>query len=69
MKTFVPAGRLVAVFIDDGQGRRVVLGEATERVIDRPLIAATHKGEVRALVNALRGLLDELPDAPGGPGK
>ena len=68
-KTAVKAGRLVVVSVDDGQGRRVLLGEPSPRhtmgtVIDKPIVAATHKGELRALVKALREMIDDLPDAP-----
>jgi ABC-type nitrate/sulfonate/bicarbonate transport system substrate-binding protein len=59
----------VVVSVDDGQGRRVLLGEPSARhtlstALDKPLVAATHKEELRALIKALREVVDDLPDAP-----
>lgn len=65
-KTAMSAGRVIAVYVDDGQGRRIVLGSPREgsSVILDPLPVATHRGELDALVRALRELRDELPEAP-----
>jgi hypothetical protein len=69
-KTMVRAGRVVVGYVADGQGRRLVLGEPDRHgAVTSPVVAATHKGEARALVKALRELLDELPDDPAGEGE
>lgn len=64
--TKVPAGRIAAAYVDDGQGRRLVLADYTKHgfALDRPLVIATHQGEARAVIAAIHGLLEELPPAP-----
>ena len=60
--TKMRAGRLVAVYVDDGQGRRLVLAEErSSLVLERPLILATTQREAREAIAALRQLAEELP--------
>ena len=59
--TKMKAGRLVAVYVEDGQGRRIVLSdERHEGCLERPLLATT-QAEARHAVTVLKQLLEELP--------
>lgn len=71
-KTVQQAGRLVAAYIDNGQGRRVVLGEPEdrvgggllglgERVEGKTLVVGRTQAEVKACIATLYQLLEELP--------
>lgn len=68
--TRVPCGQMVAVYVEDDAGRRVVL--AVERkphgysagVLESLGALATNKREMDGAIAALRSLRDELPD-PG----
>jgi hypothetical protein len=57
------AGRLVAVYAHDGQGRRLLLVDRGDRNVnvDAPLIAAFTQAEARALIATVTQLLEELP--------
>lgn len=63
------AGRVTAVYVDDGQGRRLVLADEHRSglALDRTLVVATHQGEVRALIATLKQLAEELPPDPTAP--
>lgn len=67
--TKMKAGRLVAAYVDDALGRRLVIGDSRERkfgqAIDSVLVAATTQAEARELVATIRQLAEELP--PGAP--
>lgn len=59
------AGRLIAVYVDDGQGRRLVLAEPAPdgaRLLERTLVAALTRTEARALIATLTQLGEELPE-------
>jgi hypothetical protein len=63
MKTKMKAGRCVAAYVDDGMGRRLVLGvpdgERYQHV--EPITVAQTQGEAQDLVRVLRELAQELP--------
>ena len=61
--TKAQAGRVVAVYVDDGQGRRLVLADRGKHghTLERPLVIATSQAEARAVIAAVHGLLEELP--------
>lgn len=61
--TKMRAGRLVAIYIDDGQGRRLVLAQpmASGFAIDRPLVIGDTQKEVREVIATLKQLAEELP--------
>jgi hypothetical protein len=54
---------LVASFVDDGQGPRVVLGLGTYKSVETPLVIGTTRDEVRGVIRALAECLEELPGA------
>lgn len=62
-RTKMQAGRLVAVYVDDGLGRRVVLGAADARdpVCHTPITLATTQREMKAAIATLHQLCEELP--------
>ncbi len=61
-RTLVQAGNLVAGYVDDGQGRRLILGDPGKHgAIQHPLVLAMTQREAFALIGVLRGLLEELP--------
>lgn len=60
-KTVVACGRAVAIFTDDGLGRRLAVGTAIHGVVRDPVIIATTKAEAIEAISALRQLVDELP--------
>lgn len=74
MKTKMQAGNLVAVYIDDPMGRRLVLAKpdpspitgAVHAAVDPILIGAT-QSEVREVIRVLRELMQELPEFPPAP--
>lgn len=68
-RTLMSAGRVTAAYVDDGQGRRLVLADMnrTGYALDRVLVVATHQGEVRELIATLKQLAEELPPAPAAP--
>ncbi len=61
-KTHMNAGRLVATYIDDGQGRRLVIGDAANKgYIDRPVLFAQTQREAKDAIATLIQLAEELP--------
>lgn len=62
-QTKMRAGRLVAVYVDDALGRRIVV--ATEGTLgftlERTVVVATTQAEARAAIAALTQLAEELP--------
>jgi hypothetical protein len=54
-------GRLVAAYVDDGQGRRLVVARAEERAFNETLVLALTQEEARAAIRTLYQLLEELP--------
>lgn len=62
-KTKMEAGRLVAIYVDDGQGRRLVIADkhSSGFALDRPLVFATTQTEAREAIGVLRQLAEELP--------
>lgn len=64
--TKLRAGLLVAVYIQDGQGRRLVLADESactrlSSVLERPMTIATNQREAKDAIAALHQLLEELP--------
>jgi hypothetical protein len=61
--TKMRAGKLVAVYVDDGQGRRLVLAEPDGYgcTLEHTLILATTQREAKAAIVALHQLTEELP--------
>lgn len=57
------AGRLVAAYVDDGLGRRLVLAQEHEAgiALERTLVFALTQTEAREAIAALRQLAEELP--------
>jgi hypothetical protein len=62
-KTKMQAGRVVAVYVDDGQGRRLVIANEhpSGYALDRPLVFALTQAEAKAAIAVLRQLAEELP--------
>lgn len=60
-KTKMQAGRLVAAYVDDGQGRRVVLADPNVGGWSRTMVVGMTQREVRATIATLHQLLEELP--------
>jgi len=58
--TWQQGGRLRVGYVDDGQGRRMLLGE-DDRGAVRPIVAATTREEAKALAGAILSLAEELP--------
>ncbi len=65
------AGRAVAVYVDDGQGRRLVLADTDRHgyALEKVIVVAMHQGEARAAIAALKQLAEELPPAPTAEGR
>jgi hypothetical protein len=62
MKTVIETPRVFVAHVEDGQGRRLVIGERkNEYVMESALTVALNQIEARALVDALRDLLGDLP--------
>jgi hypothetical protein len=61
MKTIINAGRVFAAFVEDGQGRRLVLGEMKLGAAASMLTVAVNQLEARAVVDALRNMIGDLP--------
>lgn len=61
MRVAMEAGRAVLVYVDDGQGRRLVIGTMRNKVMDHPVVLATTRAEARHAISALRNLMEELP--------
>lgn len=61
--TKMPAGKLVAAYIEDGQGRRLVLAQEGSQglVLERPLVLATTQAEAKQAIATLKQLSEELP--------
>ena len=59
--TKMKAGRLVAIYIEDGQGRRLVLAQEDGRLLRDPLILATTQTEAKDAIAVLMQLAEELP--------
>jgi 3-dehydroquinate synthase class II len=60
--TKMRAGRLVAVYVDDGQGRRLVLAdEGRYSVAERVMVLATTQAEAKQAIAVLYQLAEELP--------
>ena len=59
------AGRAVAIYIDDGQGRRLVVAEAntdvTRPMLFDPVLIAMTQREAKDAIAVLRQLAEELP--------
>jgi hypothetical protein len=57
------AGQLLAVYVDDGQGRRLVLAEPGEytTALGKTLVLASTQAEARQAIATLHQLLEELP--------
>lgn len=51
-------------FVETRQGRRVVLVKVSGNVRETVGIIATNKTEARTVINALRNMIGDLPDAP-----
>jgi hypothetical protein len=64
--TRMKAGRLVAIYVDDAQGRRIVVAQPNDRgdALEGVATLATNKAEAREAITALRQLVEELPEAP-----
>lgn len=60
-QTKLIAGRAVAVYVDDGQGRRVIIATEDRGVLRNPVVVALTRSELRLAISALRMLEDELP--------
>ena len=60
-KTIQQAGRLVAAYIADGQGRRVVLADPNDRGWASTMVVGMTQREVKATIATLYQLLEELP--------
>lgn len=61
------AGQAVAVYVDDGLGRRVVVGREGGGTIRDVVLVASTKAEARHAAAVLRQMADELPDGPAEP--
>lgn len=61
------AGQAIAVYIEDGQGRRIVIGREERGVVRDAALVATTKAEARHAAAVLRQMADELPDGPAEP--
>jgi len=61
--TKMKAGRLLAVYVDDGQGRRLVLAEPEDDnlVASRTLVFARTQAEAFDALATIRQLVEELP--------
>ena len=59
-QTKMRCGLAVAAYVDDGQGRRIVVASEDRRML-RPVPLATTKAEARAAIAVLRQLAEELP--------
>lgn len=69
MKTQMKAGNLVAAYVDDPMGRRLVLAQpdpspVTGKVYSAvdPIQIGTTQAEVREVIRVLRELMQELPE-------
>lgn len=74
MKTQMKAGNLVAVYVDDPMGRRLVLAKpdpspitGTVHTAIDPILVGTTQTEVREVIRVLRELMQELPEFPLAP--
>lgn len=66
--TVKASGTLVAAFVDDGQGPRVVLaairkGHFGDEYPGEPTVIGTTRDEVRGVIRALAACLEEMPGA------
>lgn len=62
-QTKMHAGRLVAIYVDDGLGRRLLLASrAPTGLLERPIVAAFTRADARALIATLTQLAEELPE-------
>lgn len=61
MRVAMEAGRAVLVYVDDGQGRRLVIGTMRDKAMDHPVVLATTRAEARHAISALRNLMEKLP--------
>lgn len=59
--TKLRAGRAVAVYVDDGQGRRIIIATEDRGALRDPVVLATNRAELRHVISALRTLAEELP--------
>jgi type I site-specific restriction endonuclease len=61
--TKMMAGRLVAAYVEDGMGRRLVVAEPDEytTAFGKTLVFAHTQSEAKAAIATLRQLLEELP--------
>lgn len=59
-----PCGQAFAVYVEDGQGRRVVLAGRDGGALLHPVILATTRAELRRAAAVLREMADELPEEP-----
>lgn len=61
--TKMKAGLLVAVYVEDGQGRRLVLAQEHKHglVLENVLILATTQAEAKQAISVLKQLAEELP--------
>lgn len=55
------AGRCVAFYVDDGQGRRLLVGYPQDGVVRHPVILAVTLRELMDAIATLRTLGEELP--------
>lgn len=51
----------VAAYIDDGQGRRVIVGTPSRGAVEKPVLLAETREEARQVIAVLRQLAEELP--------
>lgn len=69
MKTQMKAGNLIAAYVDDPMGRRLILAKPDYSHITGSVLAAvdpvligTTQTEVREVIRVLRELMKELPE-------
>jgi hypothetical protein len=66
--TKMRCGQGVAVYVDNAQGRRLMIGREDGGFLRDPIIIGTTKAEARAAIAVLMQLAEELPgDAPAPP--
>lgn len=66
MRIIRRAPKCAAAYIDDGQGRRLVVASplsGNDVLVERPVVIATNKSELDRTIRVLQSLRDELPDA------
>lgn len=55
-------GAVCVIHSSDDRGTRISVGEERGEAVEARMVLARTKAELRAVINALRGFIDDMPD-------